>query len=46
VQVKLHVAPEHVGDPFVTVGHAVHEPQWAGSVCSFTQKPLQSENEL
>ena len=37
--------PLHFGVAFATVGHTVvQEPQWAGSVSSFTQKPLHSEN--
>jgi hypothetical protein len=43
VHVKPHV-PLHVAVAFATAGHAVvQDPQWAGSVSSLTQNPLQSE---
>jgi hypothetical protein len=43
LQVKPHAALPHVAVPFVGGVHAVvQDPQWAGSVSSLTQNPLQS----
>jgi hypothetical protein len=43
LQVKPHV-PLHVAVAFAGAVHAlVQEPQWAGSLSSFTQNPLHSE---
>jgi hypothetical protein len=44
LHVKPHVPFEQPLDAFATVGQTlVHEPQWAVSVSSSTQKPLHSE---
>ncbi len=44
---KPQVPPPQVAVAFATAGQALlQEPQWAGSVASLTQNPLQSEYEL